>query len=325
MNMCVVYLLQDGSKAKKQGGRLVVENRDGAAGSVPLQCVTGVVVGSAAQLSTQAVFALLEQGVALSYIDFYGRVKGQLAPTGADAAAMRAQAACLGNERYCKTLAKELVQEKIAAQHRLLSYYSKKYIASILTDTVSELKVMEKQASWGGGIDRLRGLEGTAARLYFNAFGYLVKKLGWTWGGRSRRPAQDGANTLLNYGYAFLERDVRVAMAGAGLDARNGFLHSNNDRKDSLVYDLMEKYRADITERFNLKLMHLRIISEDELVSTHEGWRISDEARKTYCQCYEAYMEEPTKEHDGKSRRALLRAGIERFADRLGDVLLEAS
>lgn len=36
-------------------------------------------------------------------------------------------------------------------------------------------------------------------------------------------------------------------------------------------------------------------------------------------------MEEPTKEHDGKSRRALLRAGIERFADRLGDVLLEAS
>lgn len=325
MNMCVVYLLQDGSKAKKQGGRIIVESRDGAVSSVPIQCVTGVVVGGAAQLSTQAVFALLEQGVALSYIDFYGRVKGQLSPSGADAAAMHAQARCLGNEGYCKTLAKELVQEKITAQYRLLSYYSKKYIASILTDTVSELKVMAKQVSWGGGIDRLRGLEGTAARLYFEAFGYLVKKLGWAWRGRSRRPAADGANALLNYGYAFLERDVRVAMAGAGLDARNGFLHSNNARKDSLVYDLMEKYRADITERFNLKLMHLRILTEDELVSTNEGWRISDEARKKYCERYEAYMEEPTKEHDGKSRRALLRESVKTFADRLGDVLLEAS
>lgn len=84
--------------------------------------------------------------------------------------------------------------------------------------------------------------------MYFSAYELILENTEWVWKGRSRRPALDPANALLNYAYAFLEREVRTAIVGAGLDPRFGFFHSNNGRKDSLVVDLMELFRQPIID-----------------------------------------------------------------------------
>ncbi len=55
--------------------------------------------------------------------------------------------------------------------------------------------------------------------------------------------ASDEINTLLNYGYAILESEIRKAINVVGLDYSIGFLHEINQSRTPLVYDIQELFR----------------------------------------------------------------------------------
>ena len=61
---------------------------------------------------------------------------------------------------------------------------------------------------------------------------------------RSRNPAKDEFNTLLNYGYGVLYSMVEKACIIAGLDQYIGFLHTDNYNKKSLVFDVIVLFRT---------------------------------------------------------------------------------
>jgi hypothetical protein len=62
----------------------------------------------------------------------------------------------------------------------------------------------------------------------------------------SPRLAVNPANAMLNYLYALLESEARLAAAAAGLDPGIGFLHVDTDARDSLACDLMEACRPHV-------------------------------------------------------------------------------
>jgi CRISPR-associated protein Cas1 len=112
-------------------------------------------------------------------------------------------------------------------------------------------------------IDELRLLEAWAAISYFAAWRAI--ELRWKGTGkkpippewrrigvrqevlrRRNRNAHHPVNALLNYAYAVLESQVRIAIAKAGLDPSIGYLHVCQAGRDSFVYDLMEPYRPQV-------------------------------------------------------------------------------
>lgn len=86
------------------------------------------------------------------------------------------------------------------------------------------------------------GFEGSAGRIYFDALNYVMPER-FKFDGRSRNPAKDEFNALLNYGYGVLYSLVEKACIIAGLDPYIGFLHTDNYNKKSLVFDLIEMFR----------------------------------------------------------------------------------
>ena len=62
----------------------------------------------------------------------------------------------------------------------------------------------------------------------------------------SNRHATHPINAILNYGYAVTAGMIKLHAVIAGLDVACGSLHADNDRRDSLIYDLLELLRADI-------------------------------------------------------------------------------
>jgi CRISPR associated protein Cas1 len=62
----------------------------------------------------------------------------------------------------------------------------------------------------------------------------------------SPRLAVNPANAMLNYMYALLESEARLAAAALGLDPGIGFLHVDTDARDSLACDLMEPGRPHV-------------------------------------------------------------------------------
>src|SRR5215203_4652779 len=60
------------------------------------------------------------------------------------------------------------------------------------------------------------------------------------------RHATHPVNAMLNYAYAVLESQVRIATVSRGLDPAIGYLHACRPGRVSLVYDLMEPLRPRV-------------------------------------------------------------------------------
>src|SRR5207249_4672193 len=62
----------------------------------------------------------------------------------------------------------------------------------------------------------------------------------------SPRVATNPANAALNYLYAILESESRLAAVALGLDPGIGLLHVDTNARDSLALDLMEAARPSV-------------------------------------------------------------------------------
>jgi len=79
---------------------------------------------------------------------------------------------------------------------------------------------------------KIMGIEGTISRIYFESISKLMPEK-YKFQGRSRNPAIDEFNCLLNYAYGVLYSRVERACIIAGLDPYIGFLHTDNYNKKS--------------------------------------------------------------------------------------------
>ena len=315
--MCVVYLVNRGCTMKKNNGRAVIVNaKQEVLYSIPLQEIESVVVCSEAQITTTVIYALLEQQVQISYTDYTGKIIGTLGDDRRSLQRLLMQQRCFEDPACQLELVRDIIRQKMKNQQELLRLYANRKKSAALKEIMGDIGKYREALSRHNDIEELRGLEGMASRCYFSGFPYMLRQEIWEWQGRNRRPPQDPVNSLLSYGYAFLEREVRMGIAGARLDARIGFLHSNDGRKDSLVFDLMELFRHSVIDRFVLKLLNYSAYAPLDFYKENGACWLSPIPRKKWLGRYEEYMTEPLQGIGGKCWREFIRAKIEDFAER---------
>ena len=91
-------------------------------------------------------------------------------------------------------------------------------------------------------LDEIRGIEGDAAKIYFESFNEMIltQKDSFYMETRSKRPPKDNLNALLSFLYTILAHEVQSALETVGLDPYVGFLHSDRPGRASLALDLIE-------------------------------------------------------------------------------------
>lgn len=315
--MSTVYLLSAGQRMCKNGGRIEIwkDTREKMY-SLTLEDISSVVVGSHTQISTEVIYTLLQNSVQISYIDRSGKLLGCMADNKTSLDRLLMQQRCFVHPKIAAELIRYTIGRKMENQRHLLAYYASSQQNERLKEAAAVIRIYEHKLSYTDAAEDLRGYEGIASRVYFEAFGEIFDSRQWDWSGRNRRPPQDPVNSMLSYGYAFLEREVRVAIAGARLDARIGFLHSNNGRKDSLVFDLLELFRQNVIDKFVLKMINRQLLLPIDFAYDEElGCRFSDAARRKWILYYEKYMLAPRKMLDGMNWRQHIQKEIESFAD----------
>src|ERR1700677_2264287 len=132
-------------------------------------------------------------------------------------------------------------------------------------------------------LDEIRGTEGNAARVYFGAFGSMIRtdREHFSPRGRTRRPPLDRCNALLSFVYALLLSDCLAALVAAGLDPNVGFLHADRPGRPSLALDLMEEFRPMLADRLVLTLLNRRQIgSADFTVRDGGAVEMSEKLRR---------------------------------------------
>ncbi|MGV9823744.1 type I-C CRISPR-associated endonuclease Cas1c [Nocardia xishanensis] len=102
-------------------------------------------------------------------------------------------------------------------------------------------------------LDETRGIEGRAARDYFQSLPALAP---YAQPGRNRRPPTDPLNCLLSFGYGMLRTAVHGALEHVGLDPHIGYLHGTRPAKPALALDMMEELRPLLVDRLVLTLIN---------------------------------------------------------------------
>ncbi|RMG24686.1 MAG: CRISPR-associated endonuclease Cas1 [Methanobacteriota archaeon] len=116
-----------------------------------------------------------------------------------------------------------------------------------------------------------------------NEYWLIMKKvfegIGWEFGMRSRRPAADETNALLNYGYAILLSKIRALVLAAGLDPFVGLLHTLRSGKPSLCLDLMEPFRP-IVDQVVVFILHHKLLKKSDFDVKEKGVILGDRAKE---------------------------------------------
>ena len=90
--------------------------------------------------------------------------------------------------------------------------------------------------------NNLMGIEGSIAAVYWRAVAAAMPEP-FTFEKRSRRPANDLFNAVLNYFYGMTYTVVEGGLFAAGLDPYLGFMHVDEHRKPTLTFDVIEPFR----------------------------------------------------------------------------------
>lgn len=103
------------------------------------------------------------------------------------------------------------------------------------------------------------------------------------------RPAKTPLNATINYFTYMLERDIRNALRFHGLHCGFGFLHTPKDYSQSEVYDMMEPFRAPLTEGLAIFLFNSKRLQNDMYSNLDDGTvRINRKAQRAIIKGYES-------------------------------------
>lgn len=237
-----------GAGVRVEEGLLAVELPDRVVRLSPNK-VGLLALGPSASLTTPVMALCLRHGVELLLMDRDGNPTGRFWHSGQSAwvEARRQQLLAAADGRG-PALAGRWIAEKLRGQagvlYRLLKTRrgSEDLVGPRVRALYSLAARAESPAARPDPGARLLGIEGAAGRLYFGCLSALLPGP-WRFARRSRRPARDGFNCLLNYAYGILYSLVERSVLLAGLDPYGGFLHAEGGGRLSLVYDLMERYR----------------------------------------------------------------------------------
>lgn len=221
--------------------------------------VDQIMITTHAALTTDAIELALENNIDIIFLKGTGQPMGRVwhSKLGSISTIRRKQL-FLQENSFGLLLIKEWLVEKMDNQMRVLNKLAanrrdeeRREIIKAALEKIQKQMENIKSIPSNETVDSVRGsilgYEGTAGRVYFETLGKLIPEK-YCFEGRSRNPALDQFNCMLNYSYGILYSSVEKACIIAGLDPYIGIMHTDNYNKKALVFDLVEMYRGYMDE-----------------------------------------------------------------------------
>jgi CRISPR-associated protein Cas1 len=134
------------------------------------------------------------------------------------------------------------------------------------------------------------GIEGSGSRIYFECISSLLPER-YQFNGRSRNPARDEFNALLNYAYGILYSKVEKACIIAGIDPYVGIVHTDHYNKKSMVFDLIENFRIWADETI-INLFAARKVKQEHLDKLKNGFTLNKEGKALLVEAFSRFLDE---------------------------------
>jgi CRISPR-associated endonuclease Cas1 len=213
-----------------------------------------VVIGSDGMVSLAALRWLADQDASFVMLDRDGSVLATTGPVRPTDARLRRAQALAHHSGTALQIARELIGRKLDAQEKLARGGLNNCEAAEIIGS------FRKAIPSAETIEAIRLIEARGAYAYWSAWNNLpinfprtdLRRVPDHWRvfrnrvsslTASPRLATNPVNSMLNYLYAVLESESRLAVAALGLDPGLGVMHMDAPARDSLAFDVMEPVR----------------------------------------------------------------------------------
>lgn len=296
----VLYVTNPEAYLAKEGENLVVRIKDTEVFRTPIHYLEGIVTFGYVGASPALLGLCMERGVTVSFLTEYGKHFANVSglPQG-NVLLRRKQYRWADLENESSLLASSFVIGKVLNSRTVLRRFISDYKGGYNTH---EIEVAAKSLARNAvrlrnltELDKIRGVEGESARLYFSVFDRLIvnQQKEFFMNGRSRRPPLDNVNALLSFLYTLLLHETKAALQTVGLDPYVGFLHRDRPGRLGLALDLMEEFRPYIADRLALNLINRQQIKGEDFIHKESGGVIMKEmARKTILDAWQKRKQE---------------------------------
>jgi len=260
----VVYISTQGAKIVREGRHLLVKKGEDTYHTLFTYKLRQIVIFGNVEITHRALAQIMRHEIDIVFLTQGGRYLGRIAsPESRNVFLHKRQYSLLDDKEFTVKTARVIVAGKMSNMATLLMRIRRSRGAEIAGRKARDIQDLMPFLEKADNVDSLRGYEGRASAIYFEAFGAgFIEKQSFT--RRVRRPPTDPVNSILSLLYTFLMNRVYAATRVAGLDPYPGFLHSIDYGRYSLVLDLMEEFRAIIADTLTLSLFNLKILQKDD-------------------------------------------------------------
>jgi len=187
------------------------------------------------------------------------------------------------------------LQLKIDGQLSVLKHCRNRLSREILQlgNAVSQLPGYKEKLKLNAGAEELRSLEAVSSKLYWQGLAEAMEQH-TPFGKRTRRPAADRFNALINYGYGMLYSIVETAAFTAGLDPCIGILHAEGYKRPALIFDAIEPFRAWVDRLVTDMALQDKISSDFFEENDTGGIWLAKTGKKVFIAAFYEMMNEAT-------------------------------
>lgn len=308
-----LFVTTQGAYLAKESETVLVRVEDEVKLRIPIHQLSGIVCFGQVSVSPFLMGFCAERGVHVTFLTENGRFLARVQGAVSGNVLLRREQYRRADDPAATTqISRTIVAAKIAnargVLQRGLRERGESGDSSALKSSVRFLGSLQDALVSCVDSNSVRGIEGSAARSYFEAFDGLIsqQKERFFFRQRSRRPPLDNINALLSFIYTLALHDVEGALETVGLDPAVGFLHRDRPGRPGLALDLLEEFRAPFADRLALSLVNLRQIGPDGFRAEETGGvTMDDETRKAVIVAYQKRKQEEIEHPFLKERTTL--------------------
>jgi CRISPR-associated protein Cas1 len=285
-----LYVTEQGATIGIDGGRVVITKHREELASVRLIDVLHVSTWGNVQITTQALRTFFDHQINVFYFSFGGWLSGTSSGMPSKNINLRIRQSMAAARRDLSA-PRRMISGKIRNCRVLL----RRNASDASGRMVTQLAALAAQAEEASDAATLLGIEGTAARLYFNAFPSLLKDVsalpGPAFTGlRNRRPPADAVNCLLSFSYSLLTKELMAATMIVGFDPFLGLFHRPRFGRPALALDLAEEFRPLLADSCVLTLLNNREMGPSDFIVRAGAVTLTQDGRRTVLRAWERRM-----------------------------------